>query len=369
MARVRVALPNNPYDIVIQSGALDRLGVFLTEAGLQGRDVFVISNPTVYDLYGEKVVRELEKKATRVVVAQVPDGEEYKSWSEAEKLLDVMVQERLDRDCLVVPLGGGVLGDLGGFVAAVYQRGVSLVQVPTTLLAQVDSSVGGKVGVNHPRAKNMIGAFHQPVLVVIDPLVLRSLPLREYRAGLSEVVKYGIIGDAEFFAFLKRERPGILAREPELLTRIIMRCCEIKADIVERDEREEGVRAVLNLGHTFGHAVESLTGYEHYRHGEAVAIGIRMACQLAANMRLMDEGEMLEVEELLNQLGLVYPFPPVSFEEFLSAMRSDKKKRGGRIRFVLPQRIGRVLVTDQVNWELLENIFNAFRNENNSRPC
>ncbi|MDH7497793.1 MAG: 3-dehydroquinate synthase, partial [Syntrophomonadaceae bacterium] len=298
-----------------------------------------------------------------VVVGMVPDGEEYKNLEQLQALVDVALDHRLDRGCLVMPLGGGVIGDLGGFLAAVYQRGVDFVHVPTTLLAQVDSSVGGKVGVNHPRAKNMIGAFHQPRAVFTDPLTLRTLAPREFAAGLAEVVKYGIIMDAEFFSYLEDHAEELLGQDPPVLEEVIYRCCRSKARIVEMDETERGVRTLLNLGHTLGHAVESLTGYRRYLHGEAVALGTIAACRIAAERGMMSFGEADRVRALLERFGLPVRLPALDPERVLEAMAVDKKVRDGRLRFVLPRGIGEALVVDDVEDETVRQLFSGQETE------
>jgi len=326
-------------------------------AGISGSKVMLVTNPTVYELYGAMVRRGLGIDENRLVLGMVPDGEEYKTLAQAEKLIDLAVDHRFDRQSLVITLGGGVIGDLGGFMAAIYQRGVQFVQLPTTLLAQVDSSVGGKVAVNHPRAKNMIGAFHQPRMVLIDTRVVTSLPEREYRSGLAEVVKYGIIADPDFFAELQNNTGLINRRDEVVLSSLIRQSCAVKAGIVQDDEREDGRRAILNLGHTFGHAIETYSGYGTYRHGEAVAMGIKLATRLARRLNLLQDDEAQAILTLLQDLALEYPLPALPPSHLVDIMYQDKKAQAGRLRLVLPTGIGQVTIRDDIPRPLLEQLF------------
>ncbi len=354
MDRLRVDLDARSYDIVIGPKVLKNLETLLHQAVSGASQVMLVTNPTVYELYGKKVIQSLPFDKGRLVLGMVPDGEEYKTMKQAERLIDLAVDHHFDRDSLVLTLGGGVIGDLGGFVAAIYQRGIKFVQIPTTLLAQVDSSVGGKVAVNHPQAKNMIGAFHQPRLVLIDTAVVSSLPEREYRSGLAEVVKYGIIADSEFFAFLRDGAGLINNRDLFVVQQIIYRSCQIKAGIIENDEREDGLRAILNLGHTFGHAIETFSGYGYYRHGEVVAMGIILATRLARRLNLLEVDDTEAIIDLLQALGLNPPFPDLAPQDLVDLMYQDKKVRNGRLRLVLPISIGQVTIKDDVSRLLLE---------------
>jgi 3-dehydroquinate synthase len=275
----------------------------------------------------------------------LPDGEAHKTLGTVTRILDVMVANRLARDCAVLALGGGVVGDMAGFAAACYQRGVPYVQLPTTLLAQVDSSVGGKTGVNHPGGKNLIGAFHQPVAVIADTRTLATLPPRELRAGIAEIIKYGLICDAGFFAWLEQNIEALLAGEPAALARAIHRSCEIKAQIVAADEHEHGDRALLNLGHTFGHAVESATGYKQWLHGEAVGAGLLMAAAMSHDCGLLALSELDRVQRLLERAGLPVRIPGVTPGQALEHMQIDKKVRAGRLRLILMRGIGSAFVT------------------------
>jgi 3-dehydroquinate synthase len=341
METLRVELGSRSYPILIGPGLLGDRKVF--EQHLQARDLLVVSNTVVAPLYLHALESSLEPR--RVVATVLPDGESHKTLANVGRILDVLVANRFSRDCAVVALGGGVVGDMAGFAAATYQRGVAFAQVPTTLLAQVDSSVGGKTGVNHPGGKNLIGAFHQPVVVVADTRTLATLPPRELRAGLAEVIKYGLICDAAFFAWLEAHMDALLAAEPGALAHVIRRSCEIKAEIVGRDEREQGDRALLNLGHTFGHAVESATGYTQWLHGEAVGAGLVMAASMSRESGFLSAEELERVTRLVARAGLPTHVPNVKPDTALEHMRIDKKVQAGRIRLVLPRGIGTAFVT------------------------
>lgn len=352
METVRVELGERAYDIRIEPGLLQSAGSEMKDAVGSARRVMLISNPTVYALYGQQTMDSLRASFAEVLYAEIPDGESYKTMAYAMEMIDAAVQAAFDRKDVIVALGGGVIGDLAGFVASVYQRGIRFVQIPTTLLAQVDSSVGGKVAVNHPRAKNMIGAFHQPARVIIDPNVLATLEPREYISGLAEVVKYGIIDDLHFFQYLMDHHQRIVSRDPAVIQEMIKQSCIIKARVVGADERESGQRELLNLGHTFGHAYETCCGYGVYRHGEAVAMGIKLAARLAWRAGLLDKSEADRIEELLALLKLDYPIPHFDPAVLLNSMKQDKKARGGEIRFVLPTAVGQALVTAEVPLDL-----------------
>ena len=337
---LKVELGLRSYPILIGAGLLQRAESF---AALPARDLLIVSNTTVAPLYLHALEAALGER--RRVEVLLPDGEEHKTLANAARVLDVLVANRFGRDCAVLALGGGVVGDLAGFAAACYQRGVAFAQLPTTLLAQVDSAVGGKTAVNHPGGKNLIGAFHQPLLVVCDTETLLSLPGRELRAGLAEVIKYGLICDAAFFAWLEEHLPRLLARHPESLAYVVRRSCELKAAIVGRDEREQGERALLNLGHTFGHAVEAATAYRRWLHGEAVAAGLAMAATMSSECGLLEPAEAERVRRLLELAGLPTHVPSVTPPQMLEHMRADKKVLGGRLRLVLLRRIGAAFVT------------------------
>jgi 3-dehydroquinate synthase len=347
VATVAVALADRSYEIRIGSGTLGAVGDACRklDSGMRlGPKAAVVTNPTVAARYLAPVTRSLEKAGFQVSTFEVPDGERHKHLRWITRMYDHMVGERFDRSCFLVALGGGVVGDMAGFAAATYLRGVPFVQVPTTVVAQVDSSVGGKTGVNHPSGKNLIGAFHQPRLVQIDLDVLSTLPRRELLAGIAEVVKYGVIADASFFAYLDRHADKVLALDPKVLSRVVKRCCEIKAEVVAEDEREvSGRRAILNYGHTVGHALEAVTRYRRYKHGEAVAVGMVAAARMAVALGALEADAAAAVERLLSRFGLPTALPPrVSREGLLEAMGLDKKAKAGRIHMILPDRIGHV---------------------------
>jgi 3-dehydroquinate synthase len=356
---VHVALGERSYDIAIVTDELPAFAAWLTQImthrGLNASgqpSVLIVTDGHVCHQHGSAVGAGLHLGGFRCEVAILAPGEQTKSLAEASALYDKLVEMHADRNTIVVAVGGGVVGDLAGFVAATYARGVPFVQVPTTLLAQVDSSVGGKVGINHPCGKNLIGAFHQPLGVYLDTAVLGTLPLRDYRSGLAEVVKYGVILDEPFFTWLEANVTGVNQRSAAALRHIVARCCRLKADVVERDEFERtGLRAVLNYGHTFAHAFESLSGYGELQHGEAVAIGMAYAARLAHKLGRIDEPITARQSNLLAALGLPIRLPDtlkLTTADILSRMHLDKKTAAGRLRFVLPTRLGHVELVDNV---------------------
>ena len=340
MDTLYVELASRRYPILIDAGLLEDPASF---AALAARDILIVSNTTVAPLYLRALRAGLG--ARRCLEVILPDGEAHKTLANAARVLDVLIANRFGRDCAVLALGGGVVGDLAGFVAACYQRGVAFVQVPTTLLAQVDSAVGGKTAVNHPGGKNLIGAFHQPQLVLSDTSVLATLPGRELRAGLAEVIKYGLICDAALFAWLEAHLEALLARDPSALAHVIRRSCEIKAAIVGRDEREHGERALLNLGHTFGHAAESATSYTAWLHGEAVGAGLVMAAAMSRECGLLEPRDAERVRRLVELTGLPSRVDPLTPQVMLEHMRIDKKVLGGKLRLVLLRRIGEAFLS------------------------
>ena len=343
METLRVELGSRSYPVLIGQGLLAERAVI--EQHVCARDILVVSNTVVGPLYLGTLETSLQPR--KVVATVLPDGEPHKTLANVARILDVLVANRFGRDCAVVALGGGVVGDMAGFAAATYQRGVAFVQVPTTLLAQVDSSVGGKTGVNHPGGKNLIGAFHQPVAVIADTGTLATLPVRELRAGLAEVIKYGLICDARFFAWLEAHLDELLAGDAAALSHIVRRSCEIKAQIVGRDEREQADRALLNLGHTFGHAVESATGYTEWLHGEAVAAGLVMAARMSMESGHLAAEELERITRLIARAGLPTHVAKVRPEVLLEHMRIDKKVQSGKIRLVLMRGIGNGFVTGE----------------------
>lgn len=354
---VTVNLGDRSYGIEI-NGSLENAGEQLTPLGL-GRKIAVVTNPTVKQLYGQRLIDSLKGAGFQVMSIEIPDGEEYKTIDWANSIYTALLINHFDRQSALVALGGGVIGDLTGFAAATFMRGIPFVQVPTTLLAMVDSSVGGKTGVNHPMGKNMIGAFHQPKRVLMDLGVLKTLAKEEFLAGMAEVIKYGIIADAALFDYLDKHRTRILDLDPEALGHIIRRSCEIKADVVAKDEREAGLRAILNFGHTVGHAIETLESYT-MRHGYAVAIGMVTASRLAHKNGLCDASVPDRVEKLIKSYGLPTGLSVLKRRpapaEFLDAIQVDKKAEGGTVRFVLPKKIGEVVITKEWDETVLKEI-------------
>ncbi|MBI3994575.1 MAG: 3-dehydroquinate synthase [Nitrospirae bacterium] len=342
-APIRVDLGDRSYLIEIGNWILPRIGERLASLGLKGK-VAVVTNPRVGRLYGSTVTRSLRKAGFNVTQVMLPDGERFKNLKTVSRLYDALLSKSFERSSTVLALGGGVLGDLSGFAAATFMRGIGFIQVPTTLAAQVDASIGGKTGVDHPMGKNLIGAFYQPKLVFIDPDVLKTLNRHEFISGLAEVIKYGVIRDEEFFSYLEDNMDKILKREPAALTHAIRRSCAIKAEVVQRDEREGGLRKILNYGHTLGHALETLTKYRTYLHGEAVSIGIAFAAQLSVRLGLLDAPTVRRQIELLKRAGLPVALPKLRTADILKAMTLDKKVADGRIHFVLAEKIGRVAV-------------------------
>lgn len=352
MDTIQVDLGERSYPIHIGSGLLaDRM---LLERSVAAEQILIVSNETVAPLYFDRIERALAGRSLKAAV--LPDGERYKTLATFSRLIDDLIEAGFHRDACIVALGGGVVGDVAGFAAASYQRGIDFVQVPTTLLAQVDSSVGGKTAVNHPRAKNMIGAFYQPRAVLTDTRTLETLPPRELAAGLAEVVKYGLIVDAEFFAWLEGHLDALMALDADALRHAIKRSCEIKAAIVADDERERGRRALLNLGHTFGHALEALGGYERWLHGEAVAIGMSLAARTSNALGSLDAADCERVDALLRRAGL--PVEAVGYDPaaILSRMQLDKKAGRSGLKLVLLEAIGRGVVVPAPERGVLERV-------------
>jgi 3-dehydroquinate synthase len=348
---ITVDLGERSYPIVIGNGLLD--GNFDLTAQVRGEDCLVVSNETVAPLYRDALAACLSGK--RVESINLADGEAHKTIDSVTLILDALVAMGANRDTTVVALGGGVVGDIAGFAAATYMRGVDFIQVPTTLLAQVDSSVGGKTGVNHPGGKNLIGAFHQPRLVLIDTDTLDTLPDRELRAGIAEVIKHGAIADADFFAWLEDNMDALLAMDAKALAHAVQRSCEIKAAVVAEDEREAGRRAILNFGHTFGHAIENCLGYGEWLHGEAVAAGMVMAAELSG----VADSDVARLRQLVSNGGLPISPPGVGAEKLLAAMGRDKKVLGKSLRFVLLRDIGDAFVTADYDKALLRELCEA----------
>ena len=340
MQTLHVDVGHSRYPISIGSGLLANRE--LLDTRIRGRDLLIVTNTTVARLYLAALTDGLTGK--RVADCILPDGEHHKTLQAAGWVLDALIAAKMNRDATVLALGGGVVGDIAGFAAACYQRGVGYVQIPTTLLAQVDSSVGGKTGVNHPGGKNLIGAFYQPLAVIADTDTLATLPDRELRAGLAEVIKYGCVWDPLLFDWLDNNMAKLLARDVDALTYAIARSCEIKATVVARDEREQNLRAILNFGHTFGHAIEAATGYETYLHGEAVGLGMLIAADLSHRLGLIDLGIKDRVREILKKAGLPTEVPRIGAARALDLMHMDKKVLAGTLRLVLLERLGRAVV-------------------------
>ena len=364
---IPVDIPQKPYNIRIATDGLAYLGAWLTggETPLlpAGRKVLLVSNPVVFKRYGESVLASLSQVGLQVSHCILPAGERYKTLRSIEKIHQAAYEQRLERSSIMVALGGGVIGDMTGFAASTWLRGIGVVQVPTSLLAMVDASIGGKTGVNHPQGKNLIGAFHQPRLVLIDPTVLKTLPAREFRAGMAEVIKYGVIWDAELFSRLEQAKRLDQYRyvAPELLAEILERSCRAKAEVVAQDEQEAGLRAILNYGHTVGHAVESLMHYKGVNHGEAVAIGMVAAGAIAVHLNLWSQADADRQMALIEKAGLPIrppqlPNTPLNIDDILSLLRSDKKVKDGRVRFVLPESIGSTCITDKVTDDAVRSV-------------
>lgn len=352
---VRIELGNRSYSISIGRDLLDNAD--LLAHYIRSQDVFVVTNDRVGPLYLERLTKALPGK--RIAAIQVPDGEAHKTLTTLGTIFDAMVAARMNRDAVVVALGGGVVGDMAGFAAACYQRGVDYVQIPTTLLAQVDSSVGGKTAVDHPGGKNLIGAFHQPRAVIADTSTLNTLPDRELRAGLAEVVKYGFIRDRAFLDWLEANAAALLQREPAALAHAIKRSCEIKAEVVGIDEREQGLRAILNFGHTFGHAIETATKYGEYLHGEAIAIGMTMAAEMSRKIGWISSEDSERVKKLIVDFGLPTRAPRIGTQKALELMGMDKKVQAGRIRLILLKSLGEAQVSGDYPAEMLRSTLDA----------
>ena len=351
-ARVDVELGDRSYPILIGAGLLADPAIW--RPWIAGRRVAVVTNETVAPLYLQPVTQALAACGIEAAAVVLPDGEQYKNGSTLNTVFDHLMASGCDRRTPIVALGGGVVGDLAGFAAATWQRGVPFIQVPTTLLAQVDSSVGGKTAINHPRGKNMIGAFHQPRLVIADTGTLDTLPVRELAAGLAEVIKYGLIRDTAFLDWLEGALPALLARDRVALAWAIRRSCEHKAEVVARDEREADLRETLNLGHTFGHAIETAAGYGNWLHGEAVAAGTVLAAEMSARLGWLAESDGARVRRLLGAAGLPLEAPALGVPTYRELMAHDKKARDGHIRLVLLRALGQAVVTGEYPPEVLD---------------
>ncbi|NOI68657.1 3-dehydroquinate synthase [Vibrio sp. 99-8-1] len=361
MEQITVDLGERSYPISIGAELFNDSAYFSFLSSKQ--KVVVISNVTVAPLYADKIVELIKQQGCDVSVLQLPDGEKYKSLATFETVMSFLLEGNFARDTVLVALGGGVIGDLVGFAASCYQRGVDFIQVPTTLLSQVDSSVGGKTAVNHPLGKNMIGAFYQPKSVIIDINCLSTLPEREFSAGMAEVIKYGIIYDAEFFDWLENNLEKLYQHDEQALVYAIARCCQIKAEVVQKDEKESGIRALLNLGHTFGHAIEAELGYGNWLHGEAVSAGTVMAAKTALLQELITQQQFERIISILKRAKLPVHTPDsMSFDDFLKHMMRDKKVLSGKLRLVLPTGIGCADVVADVANERIKQAIDFCRN-------
>ncbi|MEO1003328.1 MAG: 3-dehydroquinate synthase [Cyanobacteria bacterium J06638_7] len=359
---IRVELSADPYPVKIGSGSLPQLGELIAARGFgAGTRVLMVTNPVVHRHYGQTALASLEQAGFEASELVVEAGEDQKTPATVARIHDAAFSRRLERGSLIVALGGGVVGDMAGFAAATWLRGIAVVQVPTTLLAMVDAAIGGKTGVNHPGGKNLIGAFHQPQLVLIDPTTLATLPAREFRAGMAEVIKYGVIGDAALFSELeaRSDLASMAAVGPALLQTLLERSAAAKARVVAADEREGGLRAILNYGHTLGHVVETLCGYGTWLHGEAVAIGMVAAGELALAMNLWSAAEQNRQKGVIAAAGLPLAWPRLEPAAVLRCLQADKKVRQGRVRFVLPTHLGAVQIRDDVDAERILSVLAA----------
>ncbi len=342
MKTLNVSLGERSYPIYIGSGLLKKSELF--KPWIVGKSVFVVTNTTVGPLYSQTLIQTISGDAKSVHEIVLPDGESFKDWVTLQKIFDALLMHGADRKSVLIALGGGVIGDMVGFAAASFMRGIRFIQVPTTLLAQVDSSVGGKTGINHPLGKNMIGAFHQPVAVIADLDTLKSLPPRELSAGLAEVIKHGAIADTEFFNWIENHRHELLNCDSNAMSHAVERSCEIKSAVVAADEKESGIRAILNFGHTFGHAIESGLGYGEWLHGEAVGCGMVMAADLSSRLGYLKTEEVNRIKKLIAAMGLPNCAPKLGNDRYFELMRIDKKSEGGEIRYITLEKIGKAKI-------------------------
>ena len=344
MKEIFIELQERSYNIFIKEGLIKNSAELLSRY-VSGKKCFLISDTNVFELYGNNTISMLRKaSAVDIVAFKFTPGEQSKNIKTLSNIYEAMADAGMSRDSVIIALGGGVVGDISGFAAATYMRGIDFIQIPTSLLAMVDSSVGGKTGIDLKAGKNLAGAFWQPKVVIIDPEVLQTLPMRELKTGMAEVIKYGIIYDKPFFSFLEKEIKRIISLDLSVFTEIISTCCKIKAKVVIEDERENGIRAILNFGHTFGHAIEAVTKYKIYTHGEAVAIGMLMAAKTAAMLNLISSNELKKISELIESTGLHSKAEGIKAEEVYQAMFKDKKVKNGKINFVIPESIGTVII-------------------------
>lgn len=357
MQTVTVNAASHRYDILIGNNLLNQFDLF---APHMGKKVAIITNETVAQWYLSPLETMLRKHQIDVFSVILPDGEQYKNHDSLNQIYDALLANHADRKTTLIALGGGVIGDMTGFAAATYQRGVPFIQIPTTLLSQVDSSVGGKTAINHPRGKNMIGAFYQPRLVLADLDTLATLPEREFAAGMAEVIKYALLGDADFLVWLENHLPQIQQLEPNLLAQMVAHCCQMKADIVAEDETEQGVRAHLNLGHTFGHAIEAHMGYGNWLHGEAVAAGMILAAELSVQLGSLKTEDVARIAQIIQAAKLPILPPQFAFDDWIAHMRHDKKVEHGKMRFITLQRLGAAQISTIDNTDILKNTLAKF---------
>jgi len=351
MKTIKINLGVRSYPIYVGQKLLGKSDLILRH--LPQKKVAIVTNTTVSEIYLKGLVNLLSKDK-KVISIVLPDGEVYKNYDTLNLIYDALLENKADRNTALIALGGGVIGDITGFAAATFMRGVDFIQIPTTLLAQVDSSVGGKTGINHPLGKNMIGAFYQPKCVIADVDVLNTLPQKELSAGMAEVIKYGLIRDCNFFEWLEDNIEGLMKKTPSLMVEAVIRSCQNKSEIVEADEYESGIRAILNLGHTFGHAIETAMGYGKWLHGEAVAVGTIMAAHLSHAIGWLTNDEMDRVKLLINKASLPINPPDIKIQQFLDLMQLDKKSKDGRIYLVLQQGIGKAILTSDYDDKKLE---------------
>ena len=359
--KILVPLDQKSYEVFVETGLLDEIGNELVNLGIKNtRKILIISNKEIADLFGKKILDSLSKNNYSARIFLINAGESFKNVNTLNQIYDAAYEYGLERGSLMIALGGGIVGDVTGFAAATWLRGIDFIQIPTTLLSMVDSSVGGKTGVNHPKGKNLIGAFHQPKAVYIDPNTLKTLPEREFRAGMAEIIKYGIIKDFELFKFLENEQnqKQIIALNNESLIKIIKKSVETKSDIVAMDEKENGIRAILNYGHSFGHVIENLCGYGEFLHGEAISVGMRIAGDIASDIGLWSKEESSRQNELIKNYGLPIKIPNLKRESIMKILMGDKKVKDGRMRFVLPKRIGEVEIFNNIEEKDFINYFN-----------
>ena len=354
MKTLTVDLDQRSYPIYIGSDLIDRPDLF--EACSKASSIYIVTNTTVAPLYAERLSKTLATFGKSVRTITLPDGESFKDWKNLQTIFDELLKHGADRQTVLVALGGGVIGDMTGFAAASFMRGIRFIQVPTTLLSQVDSSVGGKTGINHPLGKNMIGAFHQPVAVVADLNTLKTLPPRELSAGLAEVIKHGAIADASFLDWIEANTNALLACDIEVMSHAVLRSCEIKSAVVSADEREGGVRATLNFGHTFGHAIEAGMGYGEWLHGEAVACGMVMGAKLSCLLQKITQADVDRLTRIIHAMHLPITAPKFGAERYIELMQVDKKAEGGQIRYVLLEQIGKAYMSTAPHEAVLETL-------------